>query len=209
MNKIVCIYPEDQTTVFLNPVYQHICTNLNAVGINSDTTDEDDSLEKIYEEIKDAETVIFLGHGTSKELYGSRCDNVVFDKSNYKLLINKKVLLISCKSEQFIQKFKLKNSIGFGNLPTSLDDAREFNIFHDIKISNFSSQDIKNYKDALNRILIYSISKETINDFHLFKERLKFFTHKEIVECLLLQESNYFKELADVIYYIYKDMEIT
>jgi len=209
MNKIVCIYPEDQTTVFLNPVYQHICTNLNAVGINSDTTDEDDSLEKIYEEIKDAETVIFLGHGTSKELYGSRCDNVVFNETNKDLLLDKKVLLVACKSGQYIQNFKLKNAIGFGNMPTSLDDARTFEFIHKIPISNFTCKEIEIYKNALIRILIYSISEETIKDLHLLVERLKFLTHKEIVNCLTHKESNSYRDLADIIYYIYKDMIIT
>ncbi|MBQ4407570.1 MAG: hypothetical protein II852_11275 [Bacteroidales bacterium] len=209
MKKTVCIYPEDQTTAFLQPVYQHICTNLNAVGFNSDTTDEDDSLEKIYDEIKDAGFVIFLGHGTSKELYGSRFDNIVFNATNINILHNKKVLLVACKSEQFIQKFKLKNAIGFGNMPTSLDDARTFEFIHEISIRNFTSKEINIYKEALIRILIYAISDEAINDFHLFKERLKFLTHKEIVECLLHKESNYYRELTDIIYYIYKDMIIT
>ena len=37
---------------------------------------------EIYEKVKDAEVVIFLGHGTSKMLYGSRFDNVVFEEAN-------------------------------------------------------------------------------------------------------------------------------
>ena len=85
MKKIVCIYPEDETTAFLQPLYVHICDTISAVGRNNDTTDEDDSLDNIYDEIKDAECVIFLGHGTSFILYGSRYENVVFE-SNYQNL---------------------------------------------------------------------------------------------------------------------------
>ena len=56
---------------------------------------------------------------------------------------------------------------------------------------------------------MYAISDETINDFHLFKERLKFLTHKEIINCLTHKESNYYRELADILYYIYDDMIIS
>ena len=123
MSKIVCIYPQDTTTDFLRPLCDHICTTFDAVEVGYDTSGDDDALEVIYNEIKDAQTVFFLGHGMSTCLYASIIDNVeLFHKDNISLLEGKHLFLLACNSDQFITKFKLSDAIGFGFLPTSEDD---------------------------------------------------------------------------------------
>ena len=123
MKKNVCIYPKDQTTDFLLPLYEHICNNMYAIGIHDDTTEEN-ALDRIYSEIHDAESVVFLGHGTSDWLCGSRFENVIFEKEKCDLLCNKRLFLLACNSNQFIKKYDLHCAVGFGFLPTSLRDAR-------------------------------------------------------------------------------------
>lgn len=208
MKKIVCIYPEDETTAFLQPLYVHICDTISAVGIHNDTTDEDDSLDNIYDEIKDAECVIFLGHGTSSILYGSRYDNVVFESNNHNLLDGKRLLLLSCNSNQFIKKYEKNDSIGFGFLPTSLDDVRKTRKLHNVDIENIEKIDVDTYNMALVQSLINTISLNTMYDFHLFKERLKFNISREIVSCLTKRDSPNYRIVADMLYYVYKDMII-
>lgn len=208
MKKIVCIYPEDETTAFLHPLYEHICSTLNAVGIHNDTTEDDDTLDKIYAEINDAECVIFLGHGTSSILYGSRCDNVVFESNNHNLLDGKRLLLLSCNSNQFIKKYEKNDSIGFGFLPTSLDDVRLTRTLHNVNIENIEKIDVDAYNMALVQSLINTISLNTMIDFHLFKERLKFNISREIVSCLIKRDSPNYRIVADMLYYVYKDMII-
>lgn len=208
MKKIVCIYPEDETTAFLHPLYEHICSTLNAVGIHNDTTEDDDTLDKIYAEINDAECVIFLGHGTSSILYGSRCDNVVFESNNHNLLDGKRLLLLSCNSNQFIKKYEKNDSIGFGFLPTSLDDVRLTRTLHNVNIENIEKIDVDAYNMALVQSLINTISLNTMIDFHLFKERLKFNISREIVSCLIKRVTINYRIVADMLYYVYKDMII-
>ena len=205
MKKTVCIYPEDQTTDFLLPLYEHICNNMHAVGIHTDTTEEDDSLDKIYEEIKDAEVVIFLGHGTSKMLYGSRCANVVFEEANQELLHNKRLLLLSCNSNQFVHNCGLENAIGFGFLPTSLDDVRQTRKLHEIWIEDLDKKDVDCFNTSLVQAFVSTMSDDTMSDFHLFKERLKFNISKEIVQYLLKRGTPCFRTVADELYYVYKD----
>lgn len=208
MKKTVCIYPEDQTTDFLLPLYQHILTNMNAIGIHIDTTEEDDSLDKIYDEIKDAENVLFLGHGTSKILYGSRCDNVVFEEANHDLLLNKRLFLLSCNSNQFIGNFKLQDAIGFGFLPTSLDDARQSRKIHGVDIENIEKKDVNCYNSAMVNAIINSLDDISINDYRLFRDRLIFNVSREIVQCLCSKNVPNYRAVADVLYYVSKDMVI-
>lgn len=208
MKKIVCIYPEDKTTDFLQPLYEHICDTISAVGMHNDTTDEDDSLDKIYDEIKDAACVIFLGHGTSSILYGSRSANVVFESNNHNLLDGKRLLLLSCNSNQFIKKYEKNDSIGFDFLPTSLDDVRLTRTLHNVNIENIEKIDVDTYNMALVQSLINTISLNTMYDFHLFKERLKFNISREIVSCLIKRDSPNYRIVADMLYYVYKDMII-
>lgn len=84
MSKIVCIYPQDATTYFLRPLCDHICETFEAVEVGYDTSADDDPMEFIFNKIKDAETIFFLGHGMSTCLYASILDNVeLFSQGQY------------------------------------------------------------------------------------------------------------------------------
>lgn len=206
MNKTVCIYPQDATTDFLLPLYNHICTIFDAVGVGYDTSGDEDPLEFIYDEIKDAQTLFFLGHGMSTCLYASIVDNVeLFNEDNIEFLNGKKLFLLACNSNQFIKKFNLINAIGFGFLPTNDDDIEQKRCYHNIDISNTNIIDIECFNKALVQIFIETISRETINDFHLFQERLLLNVSKNIVSCLLNKESRNYRIVADELYYVYKD----
>lgn len=209
MSKTVCIYPEEATTDFLRPLCDHICTIFNAVEVGYDTTSNDDPLEVIYNEIKDAQTIFFLGHGMSTCLYASILDNVeLFNKNNVSLLEDKRLFLLACDSNQFITKFKITDAIGFGFLPTSEDDVKNRKL-HKMDISRTGILDVEYFNNALVRCLTNTLSKETIEDFHLFKERMIFNTSKEIVDCLENKECTSYRIVADELYYLYKDVIFT
>lgn len=207
MNKAVCIYSEDFTTVFLRPLCDHICATFDAVEVGYDTSGDDDPLEVIYNEIKEAQTIFFLGHGMSTCLYASIVDNVkLIDENNISLLAGKRLFLLACDSNQFVDTYKLANSIGFGFLPTSLDDARSPRIFHNIPKDNLKSEDVAVYKISLVNTLINTLSKETLSDFYLLKKRLLFNTSLEIVDCLTNKKCPNYKIVADELYYVQKDI---
>lgn len=209
MSKAVCIYPQDTTTDFLRPLCDHICTTFDAVEVGYDTSSDDDPMEIIFDEIKDAQTVFFLGHGMSTCLYASILDNVeLFNKENISLLEGKRLFLLACNSDQFITKFKLADAIGFGFLPTSEEDIERTKQYHKLDISTTGILDVDCFKAALVESLINTLSEETMNDFYLLKERLLFNTSKEIADCLVNKKSTKYRIVADELFYFYKDMVI-
>ena len=209
MSKTVCIFPQDATTDFLRPLCDHICATFDAVEVGYNTSGDDDPLEVIYNEIKDAQTVFFLGHGMSTCLYASILDNVeLFNKDNISLLEDKCMFLLACDSCQFITKFKITNAIGFGFLPTSEDDVRNRKL-HNMDISRTGILDVEYFNNALVRCLINTLSNATIEDFHLFKERMMFNASKEIVDCLENKKCTNYRIVADELYYLYKDVIFT
>lgn len=209
MSKTVCIYPEDATTNFLRPLCDYICTTFNAVEIGYDTDGDADPLEAIYNEIKDTQTIFFLGHGMSTCLYASIIDNVeLFNKNNVSLLEDKRLFLLACDSNQFITKFKIADAIGFGFLPTSEDDVKNRKL-HKMDISRIGILDVEYFNNALVRCLTNTLSNATMEDFHLFKERMIFNASKEIVDCLENKECSNYRIVADELYYLYKDVIFT
>lgn len=208
MRKIVCIYPQDFTTIFLKQLCDHICATFDADELGYDTTGDDDPLDHIYNKVKNANTIFFLGHGMSTCLYASTLSNVeLFNQNNISLLKGKKLFLLACDSNQFIINLNLTNAIGFGFLPTSEEDVRHRR-FHKIDISSTGILDVECFNKALIQSLTKSLSKETMNDFHLFKERFKFSVSKEIVDCLINKKCTNYRVVADELYYLYKDMLI-
>lgn len=203
MSKIVCIYPQDATTYFLRPLCDHICKTFEAAEVGYDTSADDDPMEFIFNKIKDAETIFFLGHGMSTCLYASILDNVeLFHKDNISLLEGKRLFLLACNSNQFITKFNLSDAIGFGFLPTSEEDVERTKQYHKLDISMTCILDVECFKTALVQCLTNTLSEETMNDFYLLKERLLFNTSKEIVDCLVNKKSTNYRIVADELYYL-------
>ena len=207
MSKTVCIYPQDATTDFLRPLCDHIFATFDAVEVGYDTSGDDDPMEIIFDEIKDAETIFFLGHGMSTCLYASILDNVeLFNKENITLLEGKRLFLLACNSDQFITKFKLADAVGFGFLPTSEEDIERTKQYHKLDISMTGILDVECFKTALVQCLINTLSRETMDDPYLFRERMLFNTCSEIVDCLTNKKSTNYRIVADELYYMYKDM---
>lgn len=60
MNKILCIYPKDQTTEFLQPIYDILVEKFHAVGLMGDPTDDDEYLEKLENRVKESDLIVFF-----------------------------------------------------------------------------------------------------------------------------------------------------
>jgi len=209
MSKVVCIYPQDATTDFLQPLCDHICATFNAEEVGYETSGDNDPEEIIFNKIKDAKTIFFLGHGTSKGLYARLNEIILFNKDNISLLKDKQLFLLACNSDQFINTYKLSEAIGFGFLPTSLYDARHVRKLHSMRIEHLKEDDINIYNTALVDALINTLSETTMTDSHLFAERLKFSTCDKIVKILLQRGTPNYRIVADALYYFYKDMIIS
>lgn len=209
MSKIVCIYPQDDTTDFLRPLCDHICATFKAEEVVYDISGDDNQIEIIYNKIKDAKTIFFLGHGTSTSLYAKLNEVILINQTNISLLQNKQLFLLACNSDQFINTYKLSEAIGFGFLPTSLYDARHVKKLHSMRIEHLKENDIDSYNTALVNALISTLSEATMADTHLFAERLKFSTCEEMVKILLQRGTPNYRLVADELYYFYKDLNIS
>lgn len=206
MSKVVCIYPQDETTDFLRPLCDHICATFNAEEVGYSTSGETDPKEIIFDRIKDAKIVFFLGHGTSSSLYAKLNEVLLFTNDNISLLKDKQLFLLACNSDQFIKNNKLSDSIGFGFLPTSLYDARHVRKLHSMRIEHLKESDIQIYNSALVNALINTLSITTMADSYIFAERLKLSTCEEIVKILMQRESPNYRLVADALYYFYNDV---
>lgn len=212
MSKTICIFSQekDGSTDFLRPLYDYICATLSADGVGYNADSEEDTVSEIYDKVKDADTIIFLGHGNSKGLYASVQDNFeLFNQTHIAILADKSLFLLACKSADFIKRFSLTPAIGFGHLPTSAEDAKHWNNEHGISLDDFSEDDIKLYNDALVKILCNVINPQTISNNNLLYNRLKLQTSIEIVNCLIVHKDNpHYRKIADMLFYLQKDIRI-
>ena len=143
MNNILCIYPKDTTTEFLSPVYKEIISIYSANGLLGDPTEDDDYLEKLYLAANQADSIIFIGHGSSRSLYGINFNEIICEENeNIEILRGKRIILFACKSIDFIRHFKFNNAIGFGLMPTSVFDTQPGKIFHNLPIGELSVEDL-------------------------------------------------------------------
>lgn len=207
MSKILCIYPKDFSIAFLDEVYQKICTLDEVVGLQGSPIDDDYYFDKLEENIQNAQVVCFLGHGNSSALFGSVSDPLICSENdNIKLLKGKTLYLDACKSADFIKGNSFHDAIGFGFMPTSLDDVRDGNL-HNLPISNLLDEDIDSFVNAKNRIWIKTIDSVGLETPEKFASKFRFYTNKEIVDCLIKRKTKNFRTVADMLYYLKEDMK--
>ena len=209
MNNILCIYPKDTTTEFLSPVYKEIISIYSANGLLGDPTEDDDYLEKLYLAANQADSIIFIGHGSSRSLYGINFNEIICEENeNIEILRGKRIILFACKSIDFIRHFKFNNAIGFGLMPTSVFDTQPGKTFHDLPIGELSVEDLGYIRDCIVRIWQNSLRESDIFEVRKFYNSFSFHTNVEIVNCLLNNKSSSnYKLVADVLYYLKEDMD--
>lgn len=187
------IYPIDQTTDFLEEIIDHLYAEtksdikLYRLETVMDHLNFIDDAENIF---PDNCTIMFMGHGMSNALSGS-----VIGKESYGPFIsenqlsvfkNKKVILLSCRSSQYLYKYgrecSLKAGLGFPNLIT---DPYEI-LYPDEpdRVNGILQPDI----DAFKRILINTVKfsiEEYINDelsFYQLYKRIKLRSQRELMK---------------------------
>lgn len=153
---ILVICPYDVTLKSLQRVKRHLSRELQDKVEIYDIKPNDFSHKVCIEKIKASSNtgfIIFLGHGRSDILYGSRgkkCNCYVdeetrienpddyyeqdsfIDETNYPIFKDKKVLSLSCSSNELAKKIVAcgaKVFLGFGPLPTSEGEFSEQGVF--------------------------------------------------------------------------------
>lgn len=125
---LVLIYPEDPSITFLDPIFNGLCEwTENKMQILKPSNDEESIAKTIYEieQIQSDSTIIFMGHGASNLLHANVHEEEVLMDLNVarRVFREKNLIAISCRSSEFIKNIGLlKSGIGFGHIPTEIED---------------------------------------------------------------------------------------
>lgn len=231
---ILIIHPNDKTTSFLDKIKNHLIEKFDDKVHHFNIYPNDKSHQSCLERISvhpENGIIIFLGHGRTDKLYGSKGDlfansefvsqeakdenpdayyyndNFIYE-GNIDVFARKKVFCLACNSNNKIASFAVdkgaKSFLGFGDIPTSISEFedKEEKVTNDIVVS---------MKSELNYIikisLAYSIYRNS--SFESLLDILRFVTNQRISDILVNQK--HFKErhvLADYLYYMKKSATI-
>lgn len=127
MSRIVCVFPMDDSTNFLEPVRIVLEKKLDATIIRGDTTKEEHRQEIMAQlcELTEQDVFVFMGHGASYCLYGSPQGGELqplFGRDALSLPNRSRSLLISCRSNDFTESQQWVNAIGFGEIPATWEE---------------------------------------------------------------------------------------
>ncbi len=167
-NKLLILYPRDATTSFLNPILYHLFNHADERFIylltSSSNRDLRTELSKQIQEI-DCNTVIYLGHGSSKSL-GSieqlESSDVFFLNANeLSIFSNKNFICLSCNSNELLRKnykdFNIE-AIGFGDLPTGWPDITSVRQYNQDAYKGITDEIINEFNDSIVDIMKFSVT---------------------------------------------------
>jgi hypothetical protein len=142
MSRVLCIYPQDGSTRFLNRIQNHLTLALgdtfHCYKVKPNQESHDECLERLRS-VKEEELVLFLGHGRSDRLYGANSNYSYFPSPLYEgiadyendnfincenldVFCDRKVFCLSCNSADGLGKIAIEKGarvfIGFGDIPT-------------------------------------------------------------------------------------------
>lgn len=209
MKKTLCLFPKDETTEFLRPVYDELCKRDTIIGFDNDAIDDDDYFEKLEYLMQQMDAMIFLGHGSSNILYGTNLNPIIDQKSgNLGYLRGRKLLLFSCKSADYIKYYNLNDAIGFGFIPTSKDDACDGAQLHNLDISCLDQTSLQVFRDSIVRIWLRTLKQADWDNTYTFISSFSFFTDVEIVNVLRnCKDIIHYRLIADMLYYLKEDIK--
>jgi len=231
--KILIVHPYDKTTLFLETIKGGLNAsfegNLHLFNIETNDKSHKDCLEIISNHPENG-VIIFLGHGRSDALYGSKGDEYspslgleeistfpdlyyfnesFISKKNANVFNGKKIFCLACNSNDKIAQYAMesgaKTFLGFGNIPSSSEE------FVADGISKVTNEIVNSMKSELNyiikRSIEYSISKSY--NFEQLLNVIHFITNQKITEYLIAKKD--FNEryiLTDYLYQLKKDIRI-
>ena len=157
------IHPYDETTIFLNQIYEGKGWTI----INDNMT----SKKTIREEIIKHERIVMLGHGTPHGLFGK--GRYMIDSTYVHYLKEKELAAVWCNSDAFFNKYKLKGfhtgmiiseavEAQFLRVDHTMDDINESNVlFTNAITDSIDSEDM--LTEAKKVYYLENTSNEVIN----------------------------------------------
>ena len=210
-NDILLIYPQDETTNFLQGIPDFLFEKHGEEGFVYQrigfSVKEHRSCINLIEGFSENALVIFLGHGRSDALLGA-FDYERFDfvtRGNLHVFKNKRVLFLSCRSSELLHNQGIEG-IGFGHLlssPSELNDndiRRQYSYLYSMDDMPDSST-INQFNERIVRIVRASLHDHisqnlTLQELHL---NLKLRLNKTIATLIQENEPSSVRNLANLL----------
>lgn len=178
MSKVICIYPRDPSTKFLNilvkKLHKLLGEDFYCFVVEPNNNSHLQCIKRLTH--GDEQSILFLGHGTSTELFGAYNDTLLqgttfseeqetsfIHRENIHVFSGKKVFCLSCNSNDKISKWAVdkgaRTFLGFGNICT--DWSRE-----DHMAKSVSKTDIYLFRRVITLILAQTFEIVYENDFN-------------------------------------------
>lgn len=186
----LCVFPQDETTAFLEPIAETL-RNAGFAVLDGNTNDEEYA-KLIFDSISQNDNIVFFGHGSSEALSGSNQEPLINAK-NVDVLRGKKLFLLACNSKEFISSYGLTNSIGFDIIPTCDMDVntiveQDFGYFENIP----DDSDLEWFRSAIVRIVVHSFECCNMSNMTMLYNKMKMYTNLERYACIReCKELNY------------------
>lgn len=187
--KILILHALDKSTAFLCLFRDEF----NDFYFSFDSSQESiDNAKGLLGELEPKSLIIFLGHGSSTGLYVPN-DNNIYEKyfldatwGNH-FFDEHDILLLSCKSNDYIKKiYKSNSSLGFGNIISSKLELDKYNEEHDKKLL-LEESDINRFNEIYVNSALKVIKKLINNEIYFFDvpKYFRFNINAEINQILL------------------------
>lgn len=226
MSKILCIYPDDSSTRFLDRIQyylkQHMLEVFHCYKVKPNQESHDRCIARLHYRTEE-ELVIFLGHGRSDSLYGANNYQRALDSSydfegeyendsfinrdNISVFSGKKIFCLSCNSAEKLGRLAYQNGakafIGFGDIPTDDISIPEIGRRLRFLTARFKGEVSWIVKSSL----VYSIKNNY--DFFQLISLVRLLTNKRINEIIITHKNLRERRLlADYLYNFKNEMEL-
>lgn len=234
---LLIIHPQDSTTTFLDKIKNYLKIELSDITHHYNIKLNDESHQNCLKNIVDHSEnglVLFMGHGRSDFLYGSKgkyYSELVSEDAkkehpedyfykeefitinNIEVFNNKKVICLSCNSNGKIGSEAIRSGakvfLGFGDLPTSMEELKEHGEENKTGTSLILIEKV--LKSEINYIIKKSVEYAIKNkyNFEQLNDFIRFLTNQKI--SFYLKNQSKIKErkiIANYLYAFKKGIEI-
>ena len=215
MSSVVCIFPKDNSTDFLIPIYESLETLSDFKGFRIDTNNEleRNELFSVLSNNEGGESlVVFLGHGATYCLYGSPDSDrkvKLFDKDNINILSDYPIICSACNSKDFLKK-RHPNYIGFGDIPSDFFEVEaERNLGNPDYLSWANDEDIISFRKSIVDAFVQTVKTTHCDKLSNLYGFFKLLINKRIATLLMERNTNHYREIADMLYDFADEMELT
>ena len=213
MRRLVCIFPEDESTDFLLPIYKQLENLSGFIGYRFNTLDSQkrNNLYETLNQLEDNSLLVFIGHGASNRLYGSVDDNrnkqVLFDKDNTEELRNKDFICIACRSNEFARNH-FQNYIGFGDITSDFSEIEaERNLGDSHYMDWATEEDLVVFRQEFSGAIVDAIRLTHCGDLSSMYKMLKLCFNKRIATLLVNKNISNYRHIADLMFDILDNIE--